>query len=109
LQLIVGRLEDFASKVTGSIDTMEFEAQRNLIRMLVKRIEIDQEHVNIVFRVAPPATSGPLGSENMHYCWRGDHASNNSAKLSFEITVSIHRKQLRPSYGQAFRTTWRPG
>jgi site-specific DNA recombinase len=72
LQLIVGRLEDFASKVTGSIDTMEFEAQRNLIRMLVKRIEIDQEHVNIVFRVAPPATSGPLGSENMHYCWRGD-------------------------------------
>ena len=74
LQLIVGRLEDFASKVTGSSDSMGFEAQRDLIRMLVKRIEIDQEAVNIVFRVAPPPTSGPLGLENMHYCWWGGGA-----------------------------------
>ncbi|WP_194726320.1 recombinase family protein [Noviherbaspirillum malthae] len=71
LQLIVGRLEDFAAKVTAGIDSMGFEAQRELIRMLVKRIEIDQENVNIVFRIAPPATNGPGNTENMHYCWRG--------------------------------------
>ncbi len=52
LQLIVGRLEDFAAKVTGSMDDMGFGAQRELIRTLVKRVEIDREQVNVVFRVA---------------------------------------------------------
>ena len=47
LQLIVGRLEDFAVKVTGSIDNMGFTAQRDLIRTLVKRIEIDRENTSL--------------------------------------------------------------
>jgi RNA-directed DNA polymerase len=37
----------------------------------------------------------------------GIHASHNGAKPPFEITVSISRQQLRPGYGQDFRTTWR--
>ncbi|MEC4723883.1 recombinase family protein, partial [Noviherbaspirillum sp. CPCC 100848] len=73
LQLIVGRLEDFAAKVTAGIDSMGFEAQRELIRMLVKRIEIDQENVNIVFRITSPGTDGLGTIENMHNCWRGEH------------------------------------
>jgi site-specific DNA recombinase len=71
LQLIVGRLEDFAVKVTGSIDNMDFTAQRDLIRTLVKRIEIDQENVNVVFRVAELLTNQPGESESLPDCWRG--------------------------------------
>lgn len=35
------------------------------------------------------------------------HVSHNGAKFPFEIVVSFSRKQLRPSYGQVFRTAWR--
>ena len=70
LQLIVGRLEDFAAKVTGSLDDMGFEAQRDLIRTLVKRVEIDREQVNVVFRITPPSTSAPGTLESLPDCGR---------------------------------------
>ena len=51
LQLIVGRLEEFAAKVSAGLDRLDWSARRELIRTLVKRIEIDRERVNVVFRV----------------------------------------------------------
>ena len=69
LQLIVGRLEEFAAKVTGSMDEMGFGAQRELIRTLVKRVEIDREQVNVVFRVAP-STNDPGAPESLPDCRR---------------------------------------
>ena len=74
LQLVVGRLEDFAVRVTGSIDDMGFMAQRELIRTLVKRIEIDREQVNVVFRVTPPSTNEPGTPESSPDCWRRDES-----------------------------------
>lgn len=69
LQLIEGRLEEFAAKVTESMDDTGFGAQRDLIRTLVKRVEIDKEHVNVVFRVAP-STNEPGGAESLQDCGR---------------------------------------
>jgi len=74
LQLIAGRLEDFAAKVIGSMDEMGFEAQRELIRTLVKRVEIDREQVNVVFRVTPPSTNGPDALESLPDCGRRDQS-----------------------------------
>lgn len=68
LQLIVGRLEDFAAGVTGSIDNRGFMAQPELIRTLVKRIEIDSEQVNVVSRVAPLSTNDPGPPERLSDC-----------------------------------------
>jgi len=52
LQLIIGRLEEFASKVNQGLEKADWLAQRELIRTLVKRVEIDLEQVNVVFRVS---------------------------------------------------------
>jgi site-specific DNA recombinase len=76
LQLIVGRLEDFAAKVAGSIDNLGFTAQRDLVRTLVKRIEIDQENVNVVFRVAAPSTNDTGTLESLPDCWRGAESAS---------------------------------
>ncbi|MES2264727.1 MAG: hypothetical protein V4724_40030 [Pseudomonadota bacterium] len=75
LQLIVGRLEDFAAKVAGSIDNMEFAEKRELIRTLVKRIEIDLEQVNVVFRTGPLSINEFGSPENLPDCWRRQNAS----------------------------------
>ena len=53
LQLIIGRLEDFATKVHESLEEAAWARKRDLIRTLVKRVEVAQDQVNIVFRVDP--------------------------------------------------------
>ncbi len=51
LRRIVGQLEDFAAQVQGSLATADWATRRALIRTLVKRVEVDREQVNVVFRV----------------------------------------------------------
>ena len=76
LSLIVGRLEDFARQVRQRMAAVDWSMQRELIRLLVKRVEIDREDVTVVLRVTPTPT-GP-GSPNLdadhvlHHCGRGD-------------------------------------
>src|SRR5438132_9268673 len=53
LQLIIGRLEDFAAKVHDGLEEADWARKRDLIRTLVKRVEVAQDQVNIVFRVDP--------------------------------------------------------
>ncbi len=61
MQLIIGRLEEFAAKVSAGLERFDWSGRRELIRTLVKRIEIDRARVNVVFRVedtmATPGTS----------------------------------------------------
>src|SRR6266851_6272066 len=52
-QLIIGRLEDFATKVHSGLEAADWASQRDLIRTLVKRVEVARDQVNIVFRVDP--------------------------------------------------------
>jgi site-specific DNA recombinase len=53
LRLIIGRLDDFAAKVRDGLGTADWPTQRELIRALVKRVEVGPEQVHVVFRVAP--------------------------------------------------------
>ena len=58
LALVVSRLEDFAAKVTKGLDQLDRYGMRDIIRTMVRRIEIDQNHVEVVFRV-PPSNASP--------------------------------------------------
>src|SRR3954462_3012921 len=53
LSLIIGRLEEFSERVQNSLATADWQQRRELIRLLVKRVEIDRQDVNVVFRVGP--------------------------------------------------------
>ena len=59
IRLIIGRLEEFAQKVNHGLDQTSWDAQRQMIRTLVKRVEVDTENVNVVFRVG----EFPLGPQ----------------------------------------------
>jgi site-specific DNA recombinase len=75
LSLLVGRLEDFAGQVRGQLARIDWRRQRKLIRLLVKRLEIDRDAISIVFRVAPlsphPSRNGPQ-MQFLPDCGRGD-------------------------------------
>jgi site-specific DNA recombinase len=67
LQLIIGHLDDFAATMTDTLDHRDWEAQRGIIRTLVKRVEIEQGQVNVVFHMGPgPFISGP-DPTSLHY------------------------------------------
>jgi site-specific DNA recombinase len=66
LQLVIGRLEEFSAKVEGGLEQLDWHGRRELIRTLVKRVEIDREQIKVVFRVeessfpSTPAGEGPI-------------------------------------------------
>jgi site-specific DNA recombinase len=69
LALVVGRVEDFAAKVHRRLEELDWQGTREIIRSLVRRIEIDGDAVEVVFRVPPsPPGAGPQnpGSEPSH-------------------------------------------
>jgi site-specific DNA recombinase len=60
LLLIIGRLDDFAAKVKEGLAAADWPTQREIIRALVKRVEVGPEQVQVVFRVAPdPFVASP--------------------------------------------------
>lgn len=59
LFLVINRLDEFAHTVRDRLNTMNFDTKRDIIRGLVKRVEIWKDEIVVVFKVDP----GPdLGS-----------------------------------------------
>jgi len=78
LFLVIDRLEGFSKKVGVTLDIVDFNTKREIIRALVKRVEIYKEEVVVVFRIDPEApandktcsTSSETGGSIMHSCNR---------------------------------------
>jgi hypothetical protein len=68
LRSIMGRLETFAAKVQDGLQQADFHTRREIIRSLVKRVEADQQHIRVVFRVSPPSLSP--SSDNAPNNWQ---------------------------------------
>ena len=72
LQLVIGKAETFASLIEGRLETADWALKRELIRTLVRRIEIDDDHVRVIFRVDPaPCDSGGPRRRLQHCPERG--------------------------------------
>jgi site-specific DNA recombinase len=72
LRLILGRLETFAAKVKDGLHDADFQTRQDIIRALVKRVEIDEQQVRVVFRVSPisPAPTSDGASLNLQHWGR---------------------------------------
>jgi site-specific DNA recombinase len=82
LRLIVGRLEEFVSRVKVGLDEVEWSSKRDLIRTLVKRVEVDKGQVNVVFRVDQyPSANGPPGGHLQHCWWRYSATLGTTARV----------------------------
>ena len=53
LQLVIGKVSLFADMVRDRLETADWATKRELICTLVKRIEIDDDTVRVIFRVEP--------------------------------------------------------
>jgi len=71
LQLIIGQLEDFVAKVQSGLAKADWLTRREIIRALVRRVEIDQHQVTVVFRVPPTSTPPGPDGDILPDCRRG--------------------------------------
>ena len=63
MSLVISRLEDFSTRVSKELDSLDWLDKRQIIHTVVRRVEIDHDSVEVVFRVPPP--DGPSG-DNPH-------------------------------------------
>lgn len=73
LQLIVSNLENFTLCIESKLEKADWHTKRSLIRTLIKRIEINQEEVNVIFRInelPQPEESDP--QQNLQHCRRSN-------------------------------------
>jgi site-specific DNA recombinase len=83
LRLVIDNLESFSRQVTTGLEQADWNTRREVIRTLVKRVEIEAEQVRVIYRVdiSPFERSPERGV--LHYCRRRESCS------------SRHRQSLR--------------
>jgi site-specific DNA recombinase len=75
LQLIIGRLDDFAAKLHDGLEAADWASKRDLIRALVKRVEVARADVNIVFRIDPYPGDADPEKKSLQLCRGSEDAT----------------------------------
>ena len=73
LHVVIDHLEAFQKQLVGGLDELDWHARREVIRLLVKRVEIDHNEVRVIYKVNPhPFASSPANGACLQDCWRRD-------------------------------------
>ena len=79
LSLVISRLEEFSAKVRQGLDGLDWRGMRQIIHTVVRRIEIDHDSVEVVFRVPP--IEGPPGGETLPSQTDWQHCTDGYSRL----------------------------
>jgi site-specific DNA recombinase len=73
LRLIMGRLEDFAVQVQDGLAEADWSRKREMIRALVKRVEVAHDQVKVVFRIEPRPGDPSPEKKSLQDCRRSTY------------------------------------
>lgn len=51
LRLLIVQLEDFSSRIVSNLQNLDWDTKRNVIRAIVKSIDVNRDSVNVTFRI----------------------------------------------------------
>ena len=71
LHIIIGRMKEFAKKVIENMNNADWHKKREIIRSVVKCIEINTKEVHIVYRVNPFPFQNTPEKGRLQHCWKG--------------------------------------
>ena len=66
MELVVTNLEKFANGVVSNLDNLDWNGKRDIIRLIVKRIEIGNQDINIVYKINKLLE--PQNTSTQHCC-----------------------------------------
>ena len=68
MRLIIGSLDAFAQKVKKGLGQADFAAKREIICAWVKRVEVNDDQVRIVYRIDPGSTQRGEQKPILQHC-----------------------------------------
>jgi site-specific DNA recombinase len=95
LRLVIGRLQEFGERVRGGLDQADWMTRREIIRALVKHVEIDEDSVRVVYRVSSPAPTDGPGGEFMQHCRRREWTALRRPFVSRDAHAFVHHVRLK--------------
>jgi site-specific DNA recombinase len=82
IRQVIGQLETFGEQVRGKLNSADWALQRQLINILVKRVEVGDDQVRVVYRVdCGPFELAPFGGL-VQDCWRRREATRQGITRS---------------------------
>jgi len=96
LRLVIGRLKEFAGQVKEGLQDADWMTRREIIRALVKRVEIDKENVRVVYRVSPSPFADSPDRGIMQHCRRRDNPALRRSGLGVADAPVFHHARVQP-------------
>jgi site-specific DNA recombinase len=96
----IGQLEGFADRIRAGLQDAGWDTRREVLRALVKRVEVGTDAVKVVYKVSPrPFDQGPERGSSQD-CWRGDDTPLRGAarRAVEETTFKVPRFQPLPEH-----------
>ena len=97
LRLVIGQLEEFARRVSEGLKEPDWATRREIVRALVRQVEIDEQEVRVVYRVSPSPFERSPQQGSLQRCWGRDDptlwrtAEGGSIFPLFEVSDPEHR------------------
>ena len=70
LRLVVTRVEDFAQRIRDGLHAATWEQKREILRLLIKEVEVDETKIRVVYRVNPGPGGPSPRTESFRHCGR---------------------------------------
>src|SRR5712691_9598154 len=107
LRLSMGRLEDVAPQIDTGLEEADWLRKREMIRALVKRVEVTQDQVNVVFRVDSYQGEPDPEKKSLQLCRGSEDPSLRGTFLCWHEGFLIYNSCLEPlPYGSGKEWTW---
>jgi len=74
LRLVIGRMQEFAGKIVDGLQNADWPTRREIVRALVKKVEVGREDVRIVYRITPGPFEQAPERGRLQDCLRRDLA-----------------------------------
>jgi site-specific DNA recombinase len=103
LQLIIGRIKDFAGTVQAGLEQADWSTRRGILCALIRHIEVDEKEVRVVYKVSPtfkedvfPFVNGPCSRGHMQDCWRRHTSALRHAFFHFAPIAVFQHSGVQP-------------
>ena len=94
LRLVIGQLEEFARRVSEELQEPSWETRREVVRALVKKVEVDEQEVRIVYRVSPSPFEGGPQQGSLQHCWGRDQSSAGQHLPALRARRMVRRRKF---------------
>jgi site-specific DNA recombinase len=96
LQLAICRLEEFHEKVKAGLNEADWQMRRDLIRTLVKRVEIGKDGVKVIFRIPPDLDHSASPEKSLQDCGRRGDSALRGASFRRREDFFFHVPSFQP-------------